>query len=145
MSSPKPNRGPHIKGLTPFSPKIYASCAAAMNKHFLTCVLIVLIVLVLLCAVLASSAHGRHLPYLTSEARDEFFRFVAAHPKSRAYEERRSGVPDVTRYPEKFFAFELAEREHSDVARATKANGGLITLEPMRRWIQENLQETAQY
>lgn len=116
-----------------------------MHRHFLTCILIVLIVLVLLCAILASGTHGRHLPYLTSEARDEFFRFIASHPKSRAFEERRSGVSDITRHPEKFFAFELTEREHSDVARATKANGGLITLEPMRRWIQENLQETAQY
>jgi hypothetical protein len=115
-----------------------------MHKHFLACALIILIVLILLCAILMSGSR-RHLPYLTSDARDEFFRFIAAHPASRAYEERRSGISDITRHPEKFFAFEIMEREHSDVARETKANGGLIMLEPMRRWIQENLQEMAQH
>lgn len=103
-------------------------------------VLVVLIILVLICALLASG-RSRHLPFLTSDARDEFFRYIASRPDARKYEEQRSGIRDITRNPEEFFASELRELEHSDVTQMVKANGGLITVEPVRRWIAENSRE----
>lgn len=105
------------------------------------CFLVLVILLVIICAAALAARDRKHLPYLSSEARDEFFRFMAVRPDARCYEEARSGVPDITRDPEKFFAVELMEPEHGDVIRAVMADNGMITGSSMRRWIAESTAE----
>lgn len=102
-----------------------------------------IVILFLALLVLALGAAARAGPFvgLTSEARSLFARWMASHPKAREREQRCSGIRDLLKEPEKFFAVELQEPEHADVAEMVKSSGGLLDVAAMGRWIVENADE----
>jgi hypothetical protein len=113
-------------------------------------VFVVLVILVVILAYIYRDAIRRiilrrkkHLPCLTSDAKDVFVRYVTGNHAARDYEEERSGIADIANHSEQFFDYELREKEHSDVARSVRGNGGLMTAKDVQQWVAESTAEVA--
>lgn len=108
-----------------------------------TIFILIVALIVVLALIIAIRKKPERPPSLTSEARDEFARYLARNPGARDLEEKCSGVFDIANHPADFFAIELKEKEHSDVALSARSKGGLLDGDDMRRWIAENSSEWA--
>jgi len=81
---------------------------------------------------------NRFSVHLTPAAESKLKSYFKRNPSARRFEERRSGMPSVTRDLRAFFKHEMTEPEHRDVREAVRRNRGLVTVSIVRQWIAEN-------
>lgn len=81
---------------------------------------------------------GKHV---YSIMRDYFF----DNPETFSHELRTTGI-DPLRHPETFIQYELmTQPKHADIRRLVESNDGVVGLEEIHMWIEENKEEIADY
>jgi hypothetical protein len=78
---------------------------------------------------------------LTPSARTAFMYYLCTHPEAKEKEERCSNISDIGNHAEEYFAIELREPEHSDVAQRVASARGIMTKSDVQQWARENFRE----
>lgn len=101
--------------------------------------LLILILILLVAYFLAKPCKEPIL--LTPEARTDLINYFVSFPPAWEHETHSSGVKFIGDRAEKFFAVELTESEHADIAQMVQANKGIVTPSIVQAWIKENRAE----